>query len=54
MTEYLGPYQLGYNETEECGIYHGDARLLALDIPDESVDLVFISRAKNVASELLY
>ena len=41
MTEYLGPFQLGYNETEERGIYHGDARLLSLDIPDESIDLIF-------------
>ena len=37
----LGPYLLGPNDTPENGIYHGDARKLALDIPDESVDLIF-------------
>lgn len=37
---YLGPYQLGYNDDPECGIYTGDARELARAIPDESVDLV--------------
>ena len=41
MTDYLGPYLLGPNETEENGIYTGDARELARAIPDESVDLVF-------------
>lgn len=40
MTQ-LGPYTLGYNDTPECGIYHGDARELAKAIPDESVDLIF-------------
>jgi len=38
---YLGPYELGPNETPENGIYTGDARELAQAIPDESVDLVF-------------
>jgi len=37
----LGPYLLGPNDTEENGIYTGDARELAKAIPDESVDLVF-------------
>lgn len=37
----LGPYDLGPNDTAECGIYTGDARELAQAIPDESVDLVF-------------
>ena len=37
----LGPYLLGPNETPENGIYTGDARELALAIPDESVDLIF-------------
>jgi len=41
MTDYLGPYQLGYNDTPEGGIYVGDARELARAIPDESVDLIF-------------
>jgi len=37
----LGPYLLGPNDTPENGIYTGDARVLAAEIPDESVDLVF-------------
>ena len=37
----LGPYFLGPNDTPENGIYTGDARELALTIPDESVDLIF-------------
>lgn len=37
----LGPYELGYNQSEEAGIYCGDARELAKAIPDESVDLIF-------------
>lgn len=41
MTDYLGPYLLGPNDTPENGIYTGDARELAQAIPDESVDLVF-------------
>lgn len=40
--EKLGPYLLGPNDTEENGIYCGDARELARAIPDESVDLVVI------------
>lgn len=36
----LGPYQLGYNDTPECGIYTGDARELSQAISDESVDLI--------------
>lgn len=41
MTDYLGPYLLGPNDTVNNGIYTGDARVLAEAIPDESVDLVF-------------
>lgn len=41
MTEMLGPYLLGPNDTPENGIYTGDARELAKAIPDESVDLIF-------------
>ena len=37
----LGPYLLGPNDTEENGIYTGDARELAKAIPNESVDLIF-------------
>lgn len=37
----LGPYELGPNDTPECGIYTGDAMELAKLIPDESVDLIF-------------
>jgi hypothetical protein len=37
----LGPYLLGPNDTPENGIYCGDARELAKEIPDESVDLIF-------------
>jgi hypothetical protein len=37
----LGPYLLGQNDTQENGIYAGDARELAEAIPDESVDLIF-------------
>jgi len=40
MTDRLGPYLLGPNDTPENGIYTGDARELAKLIPDESVDLV--------------
>jgi len=36
----LGPYLLGPNDTPQNGIITGDARQLALDIPDESVDLI--------------
>lgn len=41
MSTYLGPYQLGWNTEWEAGIYTGDAKELARDIPDESVDLIF-------------
>lgn len=41
MSDYLGPYLLGPNDTPENGIYTGDARELAKAIPDESVDLIF-------------
>jgi DNA modification methylase len=41
MLDRLGPYLLGPNDTEENGIYTGDARELARAIPDESVDLIF-------------
>ena len=40
MIPRLGPYLLGPND-ENQGIYTGDARELALVIPDESVDLIF-------------
>ena len=36
----LGPYELGYNDTNQ-GIYTGDARELCEEIPDESIDLIF-------------
>lgn len=36
----LGSYLVGPNDTEENGIYCGDARELAKAIPNESVDLV--------------
>lgn len=41
MIDRLGPYLLGPNDDENCGIYTGDARELAREIPDESVDLIF-------------
>ena len=41
MTDRLGSYLLGPNDTPENGIYTGDARVLAKVIPDESVDLIF-------------
>jgi len=41
VTDKLGPYLLGPNNTPENGIYCGDARELAKAIPDESVDLIF-------------
>ena len=41
MTDRLGSYLLGPNDTPENGIYTGDARELAKAIPDESVDLIF-------------
>jgi DNA modification methylase len=41
MPDRLGCYLLGPNDTPENGIYTGDARELALAIPDESVDLIF-------------
>lgn len=41
MITHLGPYLLGPNDTPENGIYTGDARELAREIPDESVDLIF-------------
>lgn len=39
----LGSYLLGPNDTEENGIYVGDARELSLGIPDESIDLTVTS-----------
>jgi site-specific DNA-methyltransferase (adenine-specific) len=42
MLDRLGPYLLGPNDTEENGIYTGDARELAKAIPDESVDLMLL------------
>jgi len=41
MDEHLGPYKLGPFDTENWGIYTGDARILSEAIPDESVDLTF-------------
>jgi site-specific DNA-methyltransferase (adenine-specific) len=41
VSDRLGPYLLGPNDTPENGIYTGDARELAKAIPDESVDLIF-------------
>ena len=41
MTDRLGSYLLGPNDTPENGIYTGDARELAKAIPDESADLIF-------------
>lgn len=37
----LGPYFLGPNDTLENGIYTGDAKILAGNIPDNSIDLIF-------------
>ena len=39
--EFLGSYRLGPNNTEEHGIYVGDAYKLALGVPDNSVDMIF-------------
>jgi site-specific DNA-methyltransferase (adenine-specific) len=44
----LGPYELGYNDTEECGIYRGDAVRLMQQIPGQSIDIVFTSPPYNV------
>ena len=41
MTDYLGPYLLGPNDTPENGIYTGDARILSKLISDQSIDLIF-------------
>ena len=41
LSEFLGPYRLGPNDTEENGIYVGDTEKLAPQIPNESVDLIF-------------
>jgi len=41
MGEFLGPYRVGPNDTEENGIYVGDAKALGVDVPSESVDLIF-------------
>lgn len=41
MTDRLGDFLLGPNDTPENGVYTGDARILSQAIPDESVDLVF-------------
>lgn len=41
MIDSIGPYLLGPNDTEENGIYTGDARELAKAIPSESIDLIF-------------
>lgn len=37
----LGSYELGPNDTEENGIYNGHCEVLGLDVPDNSVDLIF-------------
>lgn len=37
---HIGPYRLGPNDDESCGIYTGDSRVLCREIPDESIDLV--------------
>jgi len=36
--DHIGPYLLGPNDTEENGIYIGDARDLLADLPTKSVD----------------
>lgn len=41
MTSNLGPYTPGFNVTHECGVYQGDARVLAQSIPDECIDMLF-------------
>ena len=38
MTNHLGPYLLGPNDTPENGIYTGDALHVLREIPDNSVD----------------
>jgi DNA modification methylase len=40
-------YEFGPNDTEENGIYAGDARELAKDISDNSVDLIFTDPVYN-------
>lgn len=40
MSEFLGPYEVGPNETEENGIYVGDAEKLGQEIPNDSVDFI--------------
>lgn len=48
---YLGPYELGPNDTPENGIYTGDARVLSQAIPDESVDLVLTDPPYNLGKQ---
>ena len=50
----LGPYELGPNNTPENGIYTGDARELAKEIPDESVDLIFTDPPYKKQFQYLY
>lgn len=38
---FLGSFELGPNDTEEAGIYVGDAYELGQEVPRESVDLIF-------------
>lgn len=41
VSELLGPYELGPNETEENGIYVGNAYSLGINVPNNSVDMIF-------------
>ena len=50
----LGPYDLGPNQTHDNGIYTGDCRDLATEIPDASVDLIFTDPPYKKASLYLY
>lgn len=40
MTDYLGPFALGPNDTPENGIYAGDALEMFASIPSDSIDAV--------------
>lgn len=50
----IGPYLTGPNETNERGIYQGDAGMLSQVVPDESIDLLFTDPPYDRESIPLY
>lgn len=47
VTQSLGTYRVGPNDTRQNGIYQGDSRELGKSVPDNSVDLIVCDPVYN-------